>query len=246
MLTDPDSRASQKISAQVVIGLGVTERMGSGSAPDAICGAGPGSVRADAAGRLVRTAWIGKLNRRAFTVAWDGRDDSGRKAATGISMVRLESGTGRVIHRLGKLLMWTDPVKGSRRPLPWLGAVFAFLARSFGAVAERSAVSATSWADFLGLLRGGGTILIARGAGPSSAPRRTIRVRREKTAGGASRPPLRFRLRSGDHGRCSPGTGRDLHEWCPFPSPGRTRGPIHNALKWSRLGATSSLVWSLV
>ena len=54
-------------------------------------------------GRLVRTAWSGRLNGRAFTVTWDGRDDSGREAATGIYMVRLESESGNAIGRLVKL-----------------------------------------------------------------------------------------------------------------------------------------------
>jgi DNA/RNA endonuclease YhcR with UshA esterase domain len=57
----------------------------------------------DAGGRLVRTAWSGMLNGRAFTVTWDGRDDSGRQAATGIYMVRLESGPGDAIVRIVKL-----------------------------------------------------------------------------------------------------------------------------------------------
>jgi flagellar hook assembly protein FlgD len=70
--------------------------------------AGPNATAArvlifDAAGRLVRTAWNGMLNGRAFTVTWDGRDDSGREAATGIYMVRLESGSGNAIERLVKL-----------------------------------------------------------------------------------------------------------------------------------------------
>ena len=70
--------------------------------------AGPNATAAqvlifDAAGRLVRTAWSGVLNGRAFTVTWDGRDDSGREAATGIYMVRLESGSGNAIGRLVKL-----------------------------------------------------------------------------------------------------------------------------------------------
>jgi hypothetical protein len=57
----------------------------------------------DAAGRLVRTAWNGMLNGRAFNVTWDGRDDSGRQAGTGIYMVRLESGSGSATGRLVKL-----------------------------------------------------------------------------------------------------------------------------------------------
>ena len=70
--------------------------------------AGPSGTTAsalifDAAGRLVRTAWTGMLSGRVLTVTWDGRDDSGREAATGIYMVRLESGSGNAIGRLVKL-----------------------------------------------------------------------------------------------------------------------------------------------
>jgi hypothetical protein len=57
----------------------------------------------DATGRLVRTAWAGMLNGRAITVAWDGCDDSGRETATGIYLVRLESGSGSAMGRLVKL-----------------------------------------------------------------------------------------------------------------------------------------------
>ena len=57
----------------------------------------------DAGGRLVRTAWSGMLNGRAFTVTWDGRDDAGREAANGIYTVRLESGSGHAIGRLVRL-----------------------------------------------------------------------------------------------------------------------------------------------
>ena len=70
--------------------------------------AGPNATAArvlifDAAGRLVRTAWSGMLNGRAFNVTWDGRDDSGREAATGIYMARIESESGHAIGRLVKL-----------------------------------------------------------------------------------------------------------------------------------------------
>jgi hypothetical protein len=70
--------------------------------------AGPNATPArvlifDAGGRLVRTAWSGMLNGRAFTVTWDGRDDAGRAAANGIYTVRLESGSGHAIGRLVRL-----------------------------------------------------------------------------------------------------------------------------------------------
>lgn len=57
----------------------------------------------DATRRLVRTAWAGMLNGRAITVAWGGRDDSGRETATGIYLVRLERGSGSAMGRLVKL-----------------------------------------------------------------------------------------------------------------------------------------------
>jgi hypothetical protein len=70
--------------------------------------AGPNATAArvlifDAAGRLVRTAWSGSLSGRAFNVVWDGRDDAGHQAATGIYMVRLDSAAGQAIGRIVKL-----------------------------------------------------------------------------------------------------------------------------------------------
>jgi hypothetical protein len=70
--------------------------------------AGPKAIAArvvifDATGRLVRTAWNGMLNGRAFTVSWDGRDDSGCAAPAGIYLVRLVTGAGT--HQTKRLVL---------------------------------------------------------------------------------------------------------------------------------------------
>ncbi len=88
--------------------LGVRARPNPFSAGVSLRIAGPKAVAArvvifDAGGRLVRTAWSGMLTGRALTVTWNGRDDSGHEAATGIYLVRLESGAGNAIGRLVKL-----------------------------------------------------------------------------------------------------------------------------------------------
>jgi hypothetical protein len=89
-----------------VLGVRATPNPFAGSVSLRVAGPNATAARVlifDASGRLVRTAWNGILNGRAFNVTWDGRDDSGRVAATGIYMVRLESGSGTAIGRLVKL-----------------------------------------------------------------------------------------------------------------------------------------------
>ena len=59
-------------------------------------------VIVDASGRRVRSAWQGALNGRTTTVPWDGRDDSGRDAPSGVYLARLKSGSASVVVRLVK------------------------------------------------------------------------------------------------------------------------------------------------
>jgi hypothetical protein len=54
----------------------------------------------NAAGRLVRTPWKGTLTGRAFTVSWDGRDDSGSEVPAGVYLVRAESASESAVRRL--------------------------------------------------------------------------------------------------------------------------------------------------
>jgi flagellar hook assembly protein FlgD len=55
----------------------------------------------NAAGALVRRLAEGRQSAGAFTVPWDGRDDTGRKLPTGIYFARIVTAqgtkTGRVI-----------------------------------------------------------------------------------------------------------------------------------------------------
>jgi hypothetical protein len=53
-------------------------------------------------GRLVRTAWQAGLDGHEVAIAWDGRDDSGRRAPAGVYLVRVESGAGAAVGRLVK------------------------------------------------------------------------------------------------------------------------------------------------
>lgn len=57
----------------------------------------------DPAGRVVRTVWGGVLNGHAFSVDWDGRDDSDRAVPAGIYMIRLTSGAGAAARRVVKM-----------------------------------------------------------------------------------------------------------------------------------------------
>lgn len=45
----------------------------------------------DVQGRLVRGLWSGLLAAGAHQLSWDGRDEAGRTAATGIFLYRLQS-----------------------------------------------------------------------------------------------------------------------------------------------------------
>ncbi len=45
----------------------------------------------DVQGRLVRSLWSGLLAAGAHQLSWDGRDQAGRAAATGIFLYRLQS-----------------------------------------------------------------------------------------------------------------------------------------------------------
>jgi flagellar hook assembly protein FlgD len=54
----------------------------------------------NAAGRLVRTPWKGTLTGRAFTVSWDGRDESGREVPAGVYLIRAQGTSGSAVRRL--------------------------------------------------------------------------------------------------------------------------------------------------
>jgi hypothetical protein len=76
-----------------------------GSTTFHLCGPPATPARArifDAAGRMVRTAWEGSLDGREMVVAWDGKDQSGRKVPAGIYLLRVESAAGEVLGRLVK------------------------------------------------------------------------------------------------------------------------------------------------
>jgi hypothetical protein len=63
--------------------------------------AGTGSVRIlDVRGRVVRTLHEGPLPAGEGAVAWDGRDDSGRKAASGVYWSRIETANESVARKL--------------------------------------------------------------------------------------------------------------------------------------------------
>jgi hypothetical protein len=86
-----------------VLGIHATPNPFTGSVALRVAGPKATSARIlifDAAGRLVRTAWNGTLSGHAFTVSWDGRDDSGRKAPAGIYLVRAEGTSGNAVRRL--------------------------------------------------------------------------------------------------------------------------------------------------
>lgn len=57
----------------------------------------------DAAGRLVRTAWEGRLDEREVAIAWDGKDQAGRETPAGMYLVRVESSGGGAVGRLVKM-----------------------------------------------------------------------------------------------------------------------------------------------
>lgn len=62
---------------------------------------GPACVRVcDAAGREVRRLWRGWLGAERVVLAWDGRDDAGRRAPSGIYLARLEGEAGRATARV--------------------------------------------------------------------------------------------------------------------------------------------------
>lgn len=56
----------------------------------------------DAAGRRVRSVWQGSLNGQTITMVWDGRDDSGREAPSGVYLAQLRSGSGSAVARVIK------------------------------------------------------------------------------------------------------------------------------------------------
>lgn len=62
---------------------------------------GPACLRiCDAAGREVRRLWCGWLGTERLALAWDGRDDAGRRAPSGLYLARLEGEAGRSTARI--------------------------------------------------------------------------------------------------------------------------------------------------
>jgi len=53
----------------------------------------------DAEGRRVRTVWTGRMDGHEATLAWDGRDASGREVPTGIYLARAEDAAGATLGR---------------------------------------------------------------------------------------------------------------------------------------------------
>ena len=62
---------------------------------------GPACLRiCDAAGREVRRLWCGWLGTERLALAWDGRDDTGRRAPSGLYLAHLEGEAGRSTARI--------------------------------------------------------------------------------------------------------------------------------------------------
>ena len=62
--------------------------------------AGPVALRIyDAEGRLVRTLFEGASEAGEFSLTWDGRDDTGRGATSGVYFSRLETAAGGTTNR---------------------------------------------------------------------------------------------------------------------------------------------------
>ena len=57
----------------------------------------------DAAGRLVRTLVTGRRGAGAHHVSWDGRDDDGRRLASGVYFCRLSSTAGEDVRKMALL-----------------------------------------------------------------------------------------------------------------------------------------------
>ncbi len=54
----------------------------------------------NATGQKVRTLQAGMLEGGSYRLVWDGRDNSGRSVATGLYLVRLQSGTQQVVQKI--------------------------------------------------------------------------------------------------------------------------------------------------
>jgi len=66
--------------------------------------AGPLSARIfDVRGTLVRTVYDGSIQPGAHSLTWDGRDDRGNPAPSGVYFYRLDSAEGRVSHKVAFL-----------------------------------------------------------------------------------------------------------------------------------------------
>lgn len=70
-----------------------------GGGVDAVRGPGEAAVL-DVGGRVVRTLWRAPLDRLSWSVAWDGRDESGRPVPAGLYFVRFAGGGARATARL--------------------------------------------------------------------------------------------------------------------------------------------------
>ena len=65
---------------------------------------GPASLRVySAQGRLVRTLVNGRLAAGAYRVRWDGKDDAGHGAATGVYFYELKEGARSLTRRMSLL-----------------------------------------------------------------------------------------------------------------------------------------------
>ena len=63
----------------------------------------PGRVTAnvyDTGGRLVRRLFAGSLPAGPRTLTWDGRDDGGRAAASGVYLVRVAAGEEEAVQKV--------------------------------------------------------------------------------------------------------------------------------------------------
>ena len=57
----------------------------------------------DVQGRRVKTLASGTMPAGRHTAAWDGRDDSGRRLATGVYFVKLDAGVFREVRKIVRL-----------------------------------------------------------------------------------------------------------------------------------------------